>query len=164
MAGNTISNFIGGASSKEAGTIVRNDTRDLTIDNYSGWTNIYYEHEKDDATKMIGGDTIIKKAVEGSGINMITGSHGVDTNDKQQVADVLNALAKKLWYKEAYEQKAEENGAEAVMFAAANDDNSTANTFKLQAKAVISEGLTTTSKEVASGTINFKTAQEGQGL
>lgn len=163
LAGNTISNFIGGASSKEAGTIVRNDTRDLTIDNYSGWTNIYYEHEKDDATKMIGGDTIIKKAVEGSGINMITGSYGVDTNDKQQVADVLNALAKKLWYKEAYEQKAEENGAEAVMFAAANDDNSTANTFKLQAKAVISEGLTTTSKEVASGTINFKTEDDGQG-
>lgn len=163
LAGNTISNFIGGASSKEAGTIVRNDTRDLTIDNYSGWTNIYYEHEKDDATKMIGGDTIIKKAVEVSGINMITGSYGVDTNDKQQVADVLNALAKKLWYKEAYEQKAEENGAEAVMFAAANDDNSTANTFKLQAKAVISEGLTTTSKEVASGTINFKTEDDGQG-
>lgn len=162
LAGNTISNFIGGASSKEAGTIVRNDTRDLTIDNYSGWTNIYYEHEKDDATKMIGGDTIIKKAVEDSGINMITGSHGVDTNDKQQVADVLNALAKKLWYKEAYEQKAEENGAEAVMFAAANDDNSTANTFKLQAKAVISEGLTTSAK-VASGTISFKAEDKGQG-
>ncbi len=163
LAGNTITSFIGGASSDNAGTIVRNDTRDLTIDNYSGWTNIYYEHEKDDATKMIGGDTIIKKAVEGSGINMITGSYGVNTDDKQQVADVLNALANKLFYEEAVEQKDEENGAEAVMFAAANDDNSTAETFKLQAKAVISEGLTTSAK-VASGTISFKAEENGQGF
>ena len=162
LAGNTISNFIGGASSDNAGTIVRNDTRDLTITNYSGWTNIYYEHAEDDATKMIGGDTIINRAVEGSGINMITGSYGVDTNDKQQVADVLNALAKKLLYKEAYEQKAEEKGEEAVTFAAARAEDSTAETFKLQAKALISEGLTTSAK-VASGTISFKAEDIGKG-
>ena len=169
LAGNTITRFVGGTSSDTAGTIVRNDTRDLTIDNYSGWTNIYYEHAEDDATKMIGGDTIIKKAVEGSGINMITGSKGVNTNDKEQVTAVLSALANKLVYEEAAAQKdeengkTEENGAEAVMFAAANDDNSTANTFKLQAKAFISQGLTT-SEKVASGTVNFKTAQDGQSF
>ncbi|MGM9568964.1 MAG: autotransporter outer membrane beta-barrel domain-containing protein, partial [Phascolarctobacterium sp.] len=163
LDGNTITNLIGGTSSDTAGTIKRNDTRDLTITNYSGWTNIYYEHAEDDATKMIGGDTIIKTAAEGSGINMITGSYGVKTDDKEQVTAVLSALANKLFYEEAAEQKAEENGAEAVMFAAANDEDSTANTFKLQAKALISEGLTTSAK-VASGTVKFKTDKDGQGF
>ena len=163
LSGNTISNFVGGTSSDTAGTIKRNDTRDLTITNYSGWTNIYYEHDEDDATKMIGGDTVIKTAAKGSGINMITGSYGVNTDDKEQVTAVLSALANKLFYEEAAEQKAEENGAEAVMFAAVNDKDSTANTFKLQAKALISEGLTTSAK-VASGTVSFKTDKDGQGF
>ena len=163
LAGNTISNLVGGTSSDTAGTIRRNDTRDLTITNYSGWTNIYYEHDEKDATKMIGGDTVIKTAAEGSGINMITGSKGVNTNDKEQVTAVLSALANKLFYEEASEQKTEENGAEAVMFAAANEEDNTANTFKLQAKALIAEGLTVSSK-VASGTVNFKTEKDGQGF
>ena len=163
LAGNTISNLVGGTSSDTAGTIRRNDTRDLTITKYSGWTNIYYEHDEKDATKMIGGDTVIKTAAEGSGINMITGSNGVNTNDKEQVTAVLSALANKLFYEEASEQKTEENGAEAVMFAAANEEDNTANTFKLQAKALIAEGLTVSSK-VASGTVNFKTEKDGQGF
>ncbi|MGM9520190.1 MAG: beta strand repeat-containing protein, partial [Phascolarctobacterium sp.] len=141
LTGNTITNLVGGTSSDTAGTIRRNDTRDLTITNYSGWTNIYYEHAEDDATKMLGGDTVIKTATAGSGINMITGQYGVNTDDKEQVTAVLSALANKLFYEEAAEQKTEENGAEAVMLADVDEGAATTG-FKLQAKALIAEGLT----------------------
>ena len=160
-SGNIINKLTGGAQDA-AGNIVRNDTRDLTIVNYSGWTNIYYEHDEKDATKMIGGNTIIKSAEEGSGVNLVTGSYGVNTEDKTQVAAVLNALANKLFYTgEAVEETPAENEVAPVMLLAAEDTAN--NSFKLNATATLAEGLTTSEKTFAVGKVNFEAQNNGQG-
>ena len=49
-------------------------------------------------TDYIGGDTTIVHAVTGSNITLATGNNGVDINDSNAVAKVLNALASKLIY------------------------------------------------------------------
>ncbi|MGM9582446.1 MAG: beta strand repeat-containing protein, partial [Phascolarctobacterium sp.] len=114
-SGNTITKLTGGTQDA-AGNIVRRDKRDLTIAQYSGWTNIYYEHDKEVVTNMIGGNTIIKSAAEGSGVNLVTGSYGLNTQDKTQVVAVLNALAGKLFYLgEAVEDTPAENEVAPIM-------------------------------------------------
>ncbi|MGM9570222.1 MAG: beta strand repeat-containing protein, partial [Phascolarctobacterium sp.] len=97
-AGNTISNFVGGISNETSGRINRHDTRDLTINNYSGFTSIFYEHDAVDYTQFAAGDTIIKSAAAGSEITLITQHGGIDTTDGDVVKAALNALAGKLYY------------------------------------------------------------------
>ena len=100
FTGSLVSNFHGGESSEKAGNIFQKDANSLTIDNYSGYTNIYYAHEGNGeaAENYKAGDTIIKKAAEGSVVSLITDNSGVSMDNEYSVANVLNALAGKLTY------------------------------------------------------------------
>ena len=98
--GSLVSNLHGGESEEKAGNIFQKDANSLTIDNYSGYANIYYAHEGNGeaAENYKAGDTIIKKAAEGSVVSLITDNSGVSMDNEYSVANVLNALAGKLTY------------------------------------------------------------------
>ena len=100
FTGSLVSNFHGGESSEKAGNIFQKDAKNITIDNYSGYTNIYYAHEGNGeaAENYKAGDTIINKAAAGSQISLITGNNDVAMGNKESVLRVLNALAGKLTY------------------------------------------------------------------
>lgn len=160
-SGNTITKLTGGTKDA-AGNIFRRDKRDLTIGQYSGWTNIYYEHDKEVVTNMLGGNTIIKSAVEGSGVNLVTGSYGLKTQDKTQVVAVLNALAGKLFYLgEAVEDNPAENEVAPIMLLAA--ESREGSVYNLNATATLAEGLTTSETTFAVGKVNFEAQNNGQG-
>ncbi|MCI7675271.1 MAG: hypothetical protein MSQ83_02625 [Phascolarctobacterium sp.] len=160
-SGNTITKLTGGTKDA-AGNIFRRDKRDLTIGQYSGWTNIYYEHDKEVVTNMLGGKTIIKSAAEGSGVNLVTDSYGLNTQDKTQVVAVLNALAGKLFYLgEAVEDTPAENEVAPVMLLAA--EGREGSVYNLNATATLAEGLTTSETTFAVGKINFEAQNNGQG-
>lgn len=98
--GSHVTNFTGGSDAAHAGNIFQNDTKKITIDNYSGYANIYYAHEGNGeaAENYKAGDTIIKSAVAGSQISLITDNSGIAMDNEYSVANVLNALAGKLTY------------------------------------------------------------------
>ena len=98
--GSRISDFHGGSDAAHAGNIFQKDANSLTIDNYSGYTNIYYAHEGNGEAveNYTAGDTIIKKAADGSQISLITDNTDVAMDNEHSVAKVLNALAGKLTY------------------------------------------------------------------
>ena len=100
FTGSLVSNFHGGESEEKAGNIFQKDANSLTIDNYSGYANIYYAHEGNGeaAENYKAGDTIIKKAAAGSQISLITDNTGIAMDNEYSVANVLNALAGKLTY------------------------------------------------------------------
>ena len=64
FAGSHVTNFLGGASAAAAGNIFQNDANNLTIDNYSGNTNIFYAHtgNGEAASDYAAGDTVIRHA------------------------------------------------------------------------------------------------------
>ena len=95
-----VTKLVGGTSESTAGNIFQNDSNPLTIDNYSGYANIYYAHTSDgtNASDYAAGDTVIKKAASGSAVNMITANNGINMQDTDQVAGALNTLAGKLTY------------------------------------------------------------------
>ena len=90
--GSRVNKLAGGATAEAAGNIYQNDSNSLTIDNYSGVTNIIYAHNGD-GTGYAAGDTVIKHAEAGSVVNMITSNQGVT-----DIGAALNALAGKLTY------------------------------------------------------------------
>ena len=98
--GSHVAKLAGGASEAAAGNIFQNDSRNLTIDNYSGNTNIFYTHtgNGEAADNYAAGNTIIKSAAEGSVVSMITDNTGISMDSEDSVANVLNALAGKLTY------------------------------------------------------------------
>ena len=100
FAGSHVTDFVGGADENHAGNIFQNDSKNLTIDKYSGNTNIYYAHtgNGEAADNYKAGDTIIKSAAAGSAVSLITDNKGVAMDNKDSVANVLNALAGKLTY------------------------------------------------------------------
>ena len=100
FVGSHVAKFVGGSDAVHAGNIFQKDENDLTIDNYSGNTNIFYAHtgNGEAASDYAAGDTIIKSAAEGSVVSMITDNSGVAMDNEYSVANVLNALAGKLTY------------------------------------------------------------------
>lgn len=100
FTGSHVTNFTGGSDAAHAGNIFQNDTKKITIDNYSGYANIYYAHEGNGeaAENYKAGDTIINKAAAGSQISLITDNSGIGMDNEYSVANVLNALAGKLTY------------------------------------------------------------------
>ena len=138
-AASSVAKLAGGAS--KAGNIFANSTNAMTIDNYSGNTNIYYAHtgNGEAAENYAAGDTIIKSAAEGSVVSMITDNTGVSMDNEYSVANVLNALAGKLTY--------------------SNFVNGEKN---LTGYVKIADGLTASSKAMQTGNIAFN-AQTGKG-
>lgn len=100
FAGSHVTKLTGGSDAAHAGNIFQNDKNTLTIDNYSGNTNIFYAHtgNGEAASDYAAGDTIIKSAAAGSQISLITGNNGIAMDNEYSVANVLNALAGKLTY------------------------------------------------------------------
>ena len=142
--GSHLTKLAGGASAAKAGQIFQKDTGNITVDNYSGYTDVYYAHEETAPKAMIGGDFIIRKAASGSGISLITDNKGLNTSseasaDKNLVSETLNALANKLFYK-AY---------------ADGEKN-------LTGFVKIAEGLTSSEAVLKTGNITFK-KDNGQG-
>ena len=139
--GSHVTNFAGGASDAKAGNIFQKDANSLTIDNYSGNTNIFYAHtgNGEAADNYAAGDTVIKHAAEGSVVSMITDNTGVAMDNEYSVANVLNALAGKLTY--------------------SNFVNGEKN---LTGYVKIADGLTASSKAMQTGNISFST-ENGKG-
>ena len=98
--GSHVTNLTGGIDAAHSGYIIQNDRRTLTIDNYSGNTNIFYAHTGNgEATdNYAAGDTIIKHAAKDAAVTLITDNTGVNLNSEDSVTNVLNALAGKLYY------------------------------------------------------------------
>lgn len=141
FAGSHVTNFTGGSDAAHAGNIFQNDTKKITIDNYSGYANIYYAHEGNGeaAENYKAGDTIIHQAAAGSQISLITDNTGIAMDNEYSVANVLNALAGKLTYS-AY-AKGEKN---------------------LTGYVKIADGLTASSKALQTGNIAFSN-KDGKG-
>ena len=138
-AASSVAKLAGGAS--KAGNIFANSTNAMTIDNYSGNTNIYYAHtgNGEAAENYAAGDTIIKSAAEGSVVSMITDNTGVSMDNEYSVANVLNALAGKLTY-----------------------SNFVTGEKNLTGYVKIADGLTASSKAMQTGNIAFN-AETGKG-
>ena len=140
FAGSHVTNFVGGADAAHAGHIFQNDSKNLTIDKNSGNTNIYYAHtgNGEAADNYAAGDTIIKSAAAGSVVSMITDNKGVAMDNKDSVANVLNALAGKLTY-----------------------SNFATGEKNLTGVVKIADGLTASSAALETGDITFN--EKGQG-
>ena len=141
FAGSHVTNFVGGADAAHAGHIFQNDSKNLTIDKYSGNTNIYYAHtgNGEAADDYAAGDTIIRSAAEGSVVSLITDNSGVAMDNEYSVANVLNTLAGKLTY-----------------------SNFTKSEKNLAGYVKIADGLTASSAAKQTGNIAFN-ADTGKG-
>ena len=139
--GSHVAKFVGGVSDAKAGNIFQNDSNNLTIDNYSGNTNIFYAHtgNGEAAENYAAGDTVIRGAAEGSAVSLITDNTGVAMDNKDSVANVLNALAGKLTY--------------------SNYVNGESN---LTGYVKIADGLTASSAALKTGDITFS-KEDGKG-
>lgn len=141
FTGSHVTKLTGGSDAAHTGNIFQNDTKNITIDNYSGNTNIFYAHTGNgEATgDYAAGDTIIKSAATGSQISLITDNTNVAMDNEYSVVNVLNALAGKLTYS-AY-AKGEKN---------------------LTGFVKIADGLTASSKALQTGNIAFSD-KDGKG-
>ncbi|MGP1575330.1 autotransporter outer membrane beta-barrel domain-containing protein [Selenomonas sp.] len=144
FSGSKLRALHGGADAEHAGKIFQNDANPISVEKYSGYTNVLYKHDATDPTKIEGGDFIIKKAEGNSGITLRTDAAGLDTSsgapeDKNKVNATLHALAQKLYY------------------SAAKDGEET-----LKGKVEIAEGLTTPSAALRTESMTYK-RENGQG-
>ena len=141
FTGSHVTNFTGGADAAHAGNIFQKDSKNLTIDNYSGNTNIFYAHtgNGEAASDYAAGDTVIKHAAEGSVVSMITDNSGIAMDNEYSVANVLNALAGKLTY-----------------------SNFATGEKNLTGYVKIADGLTASSKAMQTGDISFS-SKDGKG-
>ena len=145
--GSRVNKLAGGATAEAAGNIYQNDSNSLTIDNYSGVTNIIYAHGGD-GTSYAAGDTVIKHAEAGSVVNMITSNQGVT-----DISAALNALAGKLTY---------------LNYATANGSERNLNGYVKLAGGLTSDSITMVTGDIrfseetgkGSGTDNIKFADE----
>lgn len=139
-----LSSLVGGKDKASAGIIRVNDNDPIHIANAEGVTKVWYEH--DDATPgtIIGGDVKVLNAKTGTEMMLYTGNNGISKGftegdtaaEKNNVSEVLNSLAHKLWYM-------------------AGDSN-------LAGSVSIAEGLTASSVIMKTGNITF--AEGGQGF
>ena len=138
--GSHVAKFVGGESEAKVGNIFQKDSNNLTIDNYSGNTNIFYAHtgNGEAASNYVAGDTVIKHAEKDSVVSLITDNTGVAMDNKDSVANVLNALAGKLTY-----------------------SNFTKGEKNLTGYVKVADGLTASSKAKYTGDITFNESGKG---
>ena len=139
--GSHVAKFVGGESKATAGNIFQKDSRNLTIDNYSGNTNIFYAHtgNGEAAENYAAGDTVIKGAASNSVVSLITDNSGISMDNADSVSNVLKALAGKLTYSNYV-----------------NGENNLTGYVK------IADGLTASSKALETGDISFS-KEDGKG-
>lgn len=139
-----LSRLVGGKDSASAGIIRVNDDDPIQIANAEGVTKVWYEHADATPGTIIGGDVKVLNAKTGTEMMLYTGNNGITKGfaegdaaaDKNNVSEVLNSLAHKLWYM-------------------AGDSN-------LKGSVSIAEGLTASSATMKTGNITF--AEGGQGF
>ncbi len=134
-----ITRLTGGSSGNEGVIFQKSDSKDITVDSYSGSTMVIYEHDSSNPTSILGGNFTVKAADSDSAITMRTDSDGIDTTSEETVSKVLDALANKLYYT-AY-------------------INGEAN---LEGTVQIAEGLTAASVTRSAGTVEYDSST-GQG-
>ena len=106
-AGSTLATLHGGKDADSAGLIYQKDNNPISVVNYSGHTNIFYEHDANDPTKIIGGSLILpmqQKALLSPLSQIIKVlplalQMAIPLMLRIIVANVLNNLAGKLFYK-----------------------------------------------------------------
>ena len=139
-----LSRLVGGKDSASAGIIRVNDSDPIQIAEAEGVTKVWYEHADATPGTIIGGDVKVLNAKTGTEMMLYTGNNGITKGfaegdaaaDKNNVSEVLNSLAHKLWYM-------------------AGDSN-------LKGSVSIAEGLTASSATMKTGSITF--AEGGQGF
>lgn len=139
-----LSSLVGGKDKSSAGIIKVNDNDPIHIANAEGVTKVWYEHADATPGTIIGGDVKVLNAKTGTEMMLYTGNNGITKGlaegdaaaDKNNVSEVLNSLAHKLWYM-------------------AGDSN-------LTGSVSIAEGLTASSATMKTGNITF--AEGGQGF
>lgn len=139
-----LSRLVGGKDSASAGIIRVNDEDPIQIAEAEGVTKVWYEHADATPGTIIGGDVKVLNAKTGTEMMLYTGNNGITKGlaegdaaaDKNNVSEVLNSLAHKLWYM-------------------AGDSN-------LKGSVSIAEGLTASSATMKTGNITF--AEGGQGF
>lgn len=142
----------GGSSADRAGLVymtpftkkvnggdVAYNTGNVSIANYSGNMKVFYNHDASDVSSILGGNFTIASATAGSAINLITDNTGINMSNTSKVNEVLDNLAKKLYYT-AY----------------------TSNERNLDGNVTIAEGLTSASATKKTGSIVYD-ATTGQG-
>ena len=146
FAGSEVNRLEAWDAKDEYSVILQKDTNPITIGEYKGNTKIIYAHDKDDPTKIIGGDFIINSVnpFTVSQAVLVTDNEGLNTSsdkaeDKNLVSETLNKLANKLYYKSYNEQP-----------------------DKLEGTVEIAEGLTASSAALKTGKITFN-PETGQG-
>ena len=93
-----ISKLIGGNTGAAGVIFQKSDSKDITIDKYSGNTMVIYEHDNSNPENILGGNFTVKTAESGSAVALRTDSDGVNTSSEATVNKVLDALANKLYY------------------------------------------------------------------
>ena len=139
-----LSRLVGGKDSASAGIIRVKDNDPIQIAEAEGVTKVWYEHADAAPGTIIGGDVKVLTAKTGTEMMLYTGNNGITKGlaegdaaaDKNNVSEVLNSLAHKLWYM-------------------AGDAN-------LKGSVSIAEGLTASSATMKTGNITF--AEGGQGF
>lgn len=139
-----LSRLVGGKDSASAGIIRVKDNDPIQIAEAEGVTKVWYEHADATPGTIIGGDVKVLTAKTGTEMMLYTGNNGITKGlaegdaavDKNNVSEVLNSLAHKLWYM-------------------AGDSN-------LKGSVSIAEGLTASSATMKTGNITF--AEGGQGF
>lgn len=139
-----LSRLVGGKDSASAGIIRVKDNDPIQIAEAEGVTKVWYEHADAAPGTIIGGDVKVLTAKTGTEMMLYTGNNGITKGlaegdaaaDKNNVSEVLNSLAHKLWYM-------------------AGDSN-------LKGSVSIAEGLTASSATMKTGNITF--AEGGQGF
>ena len=134
-----LTKLIGGSSSREGIIFQKNDSKDITVDNYSGSTMLIYSHDSKSPTSILGGNFTVGNAAAGSAITLRTDSSGINMGSDDDKNAVLNALANKLYYT-GY----------------TNGENN------LSGYAQLAEGLTAASESVFFGNIKYSSV-DGQG-
>nr|WP_021170477.1 autotransporter outer membrane beta-barrel domain-containing protein [Sporomusa ovata]EQB25914.1 hypothetical protein SOV_4c05810 [Sporomusa ovata DSM 2662] len=153
-SGDTHVNLFTGAANSGSpfGVIYQKNSGKLNIDSFAGMAAVHYDHNGSDPTQIIGGDVVINSSVSGGGWNkgnivyVRTDTTGIDLNNELQVNKTLNALANKIYYKDAML-------------------GGSAGGYSIAGSAAITETVTGGSRTnlgVKSGTIGFNT-KTGQG-
>ena len=102
--GTYINKLVGAKDKQKAGTIIQNNPSDMTIDNYQGHTKVLYAHDKENPKTVIGGNITINTAEKESGITLLTDRENIGLGN-EAITPVLEALANKLTYKDAVQNK-----------------------------------------------------------
>jgi len=124
LVASRLTKLTGGAAAASAGNVYMKEAKDLTIANYAGHTNFFFEHDAAAPTALKGGSVKIEKAEANSHATMITEHTGVTAAN---VVDVMKELAKKLYYMDS------------------------SNSHNLSGTVKVLEGLTASSAQMAGG-------------